>query len=107
MPKVFVINNSGHDYSKAKRFGELVFLTEGKVDGYAINKNYRELADKLKDVREGDYILVTSLASLNCITGWIIGQLNLPLNLLIFKEDKYLKRKLTPSIIGVHNDTTS
>lgn len=99
MPKVFIINDSGHDYTEAKKFGELVFLTTGTVASYDANKNYRQIVDKLKQAKQEDFILITSLASLNCIVGWIIGHLNLPLNMLLFKDGKYLKRRLTPRMI--------
>lgn len=92
--KVFIINNSSHDFSKASKFGELIYLTEGKVDSYNTNKNYRDMFESLKQAREGDYILVTSLASLNIIAGWIMGSLGLNLNLLIFKDGKYLERRM-------------
>lgn len=99
MNKVFIINNSGHDYSKAEKYGKLVYLTKGQVASYAANKSYREIADKMKDVTANDYILVTSLASLNCIAGWIIGYLRLPLNLLLYKDGKYIVRKMLPTLI--------
>lgn len=104
MSKVFVINDCGHDYSEAKRFGELVYLTKGQVPSFNTNKNYRTLLNKMKSASDGDYILVTSLASLNCIAGWIIGHLGLSLNLLLFKDGRYLKRRLVPKLIGEQHD---
>jgi len=102
--KVYIINDSGHDYSDATKFGDLVFLSRGKVDSFAVNKNYRELADKMVGAKNGDYILVTSLASLNCIAGWIVGYLQLDLRLLLFKDGEYLERTIKPSLINVEKE---
>lgn len=99
MSKVYIINDSGHDYSQAKEKGDLVYLTKGRVASYDTNKNFRNIIDSLKNVTEDDYILVTSLASLNIIVGWIIGYKRIPLNLLIFKDNKYLERRLVPTLI--------
>lgn len=99
MPKVYIINDSGHDYTEAEKYGELVYLTRGKVPSYAITQHYRVFAEKMKDATPEDYILVTSLASMNAICGWIIGTLGFPLNLLLFKEDTYVVRKLMPRLI--------
>jgi hypothetical protein len=99
MKNVFVINDSGHDFSEAEKFGKLIFLTEGHVQSFDTNKNFRSIIHKMKDVKEGDYILITSLASLNCIVGWIIGSLNLTLNILIYKNGKYLKRRIIPKLL--------
>jgi hypothetical protein len=93
-PKVFVINDSGHDFSGAKSYGKLVFLSKGKVASLPINKYYRHFADKMKDITEHDYILITSLASLNCVAGWVVGSKGLPLNLLLYKDGKYTVRTL-------------
>lgn len=100
MPKVFIINNSGHDYSDARRYGELIYLTKGIVAPFKTNLHYRELSEKMKHATPEDYILITSLASLNCIAGWIIGTLGFPLNMLIYKENKYIVKKLYPTLIG-------
>mgnify|MGYP003634383805 CR=1 FL=1 len=32
MNKVFIVNKSGHDFQDANRFGELIFLSKGKID---------------------------------------------------------------------------
>jgi hypothetical protein len=106
MPKVYIINDSGHDYSEAKQFGTLVFLTKGKVASYATTQHYRVFAEKMKDAGPNDFILVTSLASMNCIAGWIMGTLGFPLNLLLFKDDKYVVRRIVPRLVEPSYFTT-
>ena len=97
-PKVFIINKSGHDYSPAQEFGDLVFLSEGFVEPYDLNIHYREFSEKLQEAQEGDYLLITSLASLNALAGWILGIKGLSLNLLLFKGNKYLERNIKPKL---------
>lgn len=106
MSKVYIINNSGHDYSQAKKYGDLVFLTEGLIASQKTTLHYRILADKMKNAQPGDYILITSLASVNCIAGWIMGTLGYPLNLLIHdqKTGKYMERKLFPRLIKLKGE---
>jgi len=58
----------------------------------------------MKDATPDDYILVTSLASMNVIAGWIIGTLGFPLNLLLFKEDTYVVRRIMPRLIKPKGD---
>ena len=98
-PKVYIINDSGHDYIKAEKYGTLVYLTKGIVASYATTQHYRVFADKMKDATPEDYILVTSLASMNVIAGWIIGTLGFPLNLLLFKDGDYVVRRIMPRLI--------
>lgn len=97
--KVFIINNSGHDYSAAEKYGQLVFLTSGIVNTYATNMHYREMVENLKDATPEDYILITSLASMNAIAGWIVGLLGFPLNLLLFKDNDYVVRNIHPRLL--------
>ncbi len=99
MPKVYVINDSGHDYKEAEKYGTLVYLTRGKVASYATTQHYRTFAEKMRGATSNDYILVTSLASMNVIAGWIIGTLGFPLNLLLFKDGQYVVRRLMPRLI--------
>ena len=101
MPTVFIINKSGHDYSSARKYGDLVYLTEGLIASYKSTLHYRQLADKMKDATPDDYILITSIASINCIAGWIIGTLGFPLNMLIYssKDNRYVERKLFPKLL--------
>lgn len=106
MPKVFIINKSGHDFSSARKYGELIYLTEGLLASYKSTLHYRQLADKMKDAKPDDYILITSIASVNCIAGWIVGTLGFPLNMLIHssKDNRYVERKLFPELLNSTNN---
>lgn len=94
MSKVFIVNKSGHDFKDAKRFGEFVYLSEGKMDRYAITSVYREFSDVLDKSSEKDYILLTGLTSMCSIACSIFAYKWGCLNLLLYKNNRYIERRL-------------
>jgi len=100
-PRVYIINDSGHNFNKAKKYGDLVFLTKGRVASYKVTQHFRVFAEQMYDACEDDYILVTSLGSMNAIAGWLMGTLGFPLNLLLHiqKGDKYMIRRLQNNLL--------
>lgn len=95
MPRVYITNRSGHDYSDAYRFGdELIFLSEGRISALAVNKTYRELAEKLQNSKPDDYIVITSLPMLSAIACSILAAKHGKLNILVFKDGRYIERNI-------------
>lgn len=94
MPKVFVPNKSGHDFSAAQEFGELIFMTDGTVRRYQTNQIFRIFCDHMQDAQESDYLLVCSLSILNAIATGILVQKFSKVNYLLFHEGRYLQRTL-------------
>jgi hypothetical protein len=96
MSKVYIINKSSHDYTKATKYGELIFITEGLINAYNLNQTFRRAYTTLQefDAKE-DYILLTGLASTNLIIGWVLGWLQKDINVLLYKEGDYIVRRLT------------
>ena len=47
--KVYVVNKGGHDFSSAESYGELVYLSEGSLNRYAVTNMYRQFSDILKE----------------------------------------------------------
>lgn len=82
--KVFVINDSCHDYSEAESFGTLTFLTKGKINKLATARMYREFKTQLRDSSKEDYILLSSLTIMSVIACCIFTKMHNRLNLLIF-----------------------
>lgn len=97
-PKVYIPNKSYHNYTKAEKFGELVFLTEGKVNKTKPNDIARDIAEAMKDAQASDFIMITSLSvicGLACgMFAHRFGKLNLLLHDEHSKEDAYLFREL-------------
>lgn len=94
MQKVYVPNNSGHDFSNAESYGELIYITEGLLSKFQINQMYRKVADTLEDSNSEDYVLVTGLTQINIISASVFAYLHGRLNLLIYdaKEGEYVSR---------------
>lgn len=106
--RVFILNKGGHDYSKAERFGQLVYCSEGLLAKYDIGKMLRVLEDAMKGSAASDYILLTSLSSLCSVACAIFALRHQCLNLLIFKDGDYVERKIlltnpTPTTDRSHN----
>ncbi len=97
MPTVYIVNNGGHDYSDSTRFGHIQFLSAGPVSKFAISKMYREFAMKLRESTAADYILLTGLTTMACIACSCFAFLHGRINILIFKNGKYVERKLVLS----------
>jgi len=97
MPNVYIVNNGGHDYSDSSRFGHIIFLSAGPVSKFAISKMYREFAMKLRESTDADYILLTGLTTMACVACSCFAFLHGRINLLIFKNGKYVERKLVLS----------
>ncbi len=107
--KVYIVNNGGHDYTDALRFGDLVFCTHGTLDKFDTSQMYRELADAMFDSQPEDFILLTSLTSLCCIAAAIFAQKHGQLHLLLHKGGQYLPRSLylKGQQLGILPDTHS
>lgn len=92
MTKVFIVNRSSHDFSPAREFGEIVFLSEGPMNRYATNNMFREFEEQMKDSGPSDYIVPCSLNVMNSIACAIFAHKHGRLNLLLFKEGAYIER---------------
>jgi len=94
MTKVYVVNKSGHDFKDARRFGELIYLSQGKMDRYAVTSVYREFSDEFENSSSDDYILLTGLSSMSAIACSIFAYKWERLNLLLYKNGRYIERRL-------------
>ncbi len=95
-PNVYVVNKSAHDFSDAYRFGDLVFLSEGKQSRYAANDICRQFKPILEVSEPNDYILLTSLTVMNVIAASLFSVSHGKLNLLIHQSEtnSYVERRL-------------
>ena len=92
--KVFVVSGSSHDFSQAKHFGELIFLSQGPMNRYGVNNMYRQFWDKMKDSDEDDYVLVCGLAIMNGVAASIMAVLHGKINYLLYKKGGYMERNI-------------
>jgi hypothetical protein len=82
MPKVYITNKGGHDFSAARVFGDLVYLSDGKCDPYQVNQIYREFAGILQNSNKNDFLLITSLPVMNMVACAIMAYRHGRVNLL-------------------------
>jgi hypothetical protein len=95
MPRVFILNRGPHDYSDARRFGELTYCTDGSLDKDDLAQMYRELEPFIVlDSRPEDFILLTSLTSLCSIACAMFAARHGRLNLLIYRGDGYVAKTI-------------
>lgn len=94
MPNVYIINKSAHNFSKTRKYGTQVYLSEGLMDRYATNNIHRQFLHILKDSSPDDYIVLCSLNVMNSIACAIFTKLHGRLNLLLYKKGNYIERNL-------------
>jgi len=92
--KVFIVNKSGHDFSMAKQFGELIFLSEGKLNKLSVNHMFREFNEQLCTSSPSDLILPTGLSIMTGVACGIFGAIHGRLNLLVYVDKKYVERRI-------------
>jgi len=101
MSKVYVINYSGHNIHMAEKYGELVILTEGRVNIFNTDRNIIEIAEAMP-LTEHDYILISGSPVISFIVAMVASYLGLGIiQLLIYnckKGDYELRRIFTKNI---------
>lgn len=95
--KVYIINKAAHDFSAAKKYGKLVYLSQKPISRYATNNIFRLFYPILKKSGPEDYVLITSLNTMNIIACVIMALMHHKIKLLIhFSEDNsYIERILS------------
>ena len=93
--RVYIANASGHDMTDAARFGELHFITKGEIDRFRPNYMLRRAVRVLHDSEPDDYLLLTSLTILCSVICAVFARKHGTLNLLLFRNGKYIARKMT------------
>jgi len=99
LAKVYIVNKSIHDYSAAKEYGDLVFLSEGNMDRFSTSKAYRKFIPILEYSSEDDFLMVSGMSMLCIVAAFILGQRHDRLNLLLFKPKKGGKKEYLERII--------
>jgi hypothetical protein len=97
--RVYVINQGGHDYTSAERYGTLVFLTKGRVrNAYSTTMMYRNFSEDMQESQADDFILLTGLGVMNVIACSIFAYKHGKINLLIYAgKNRYTVRTIVLS----------
>lgn len=86
--KVFIVNKGCHDHSDARRFGDLIYLSNGPINRYATSNMFRDFYPKLSKSEPTDYILLTGLSVMNSIACSIFASLHGRVNILLYKSTR-------------------
>ena len=105
-PKVYVPNQSYHDFSDATRFGELVFLTQGPQDILKLNTVYRRVGELLRDAIAGDYLLISGPITVNAMAASILAYRFGRVKYLIFDgaSGRYVSKPILLSQVETRDD---
>ena len=93
-PTVYIVNRSAHNFSPAEQFGELMFMTQGLINRFAISEIYRTFQEFLQNSKPEDYLLVSGMSSQLVVATAILAQKHGRVNFLLWKDGEYLERTL-------------
>lgn len=104
MRKVFVVSGSSHNFSAARKWGELVFLSNGPMNRYAVNTMYINFYAAMKHSSPEDYVLICGLAIMNSVAASVMTSLHGKVNYLLFKKGEYLERNIVVPKLTIDNN---
>ena len=93
-PKVYVANRSAHDYSAARKYGDLIFVTSGPQKRYAATNHARAWMAALKDSKPTDYIILSSMNIICGVGCGLFAAMHGRLNILMYRNRRYVQREL-------------
>ncbi len=97
MPKVYIVNQAGHDFEKAKRFGdELVPVTQGNINVFRPDRTLYALKNALKHFGAEDFLLLSGNTLGNVLAALAVTQEIAVINILVYdaKNNDYLHHRL-------------
>jgi len=99
MPKVYVVQANGHDFSKARSWGTIETLFDGKVNVFASDALAQEIREKLEDAEEGDFLCLSGSSLANCMAYSHLLKTFGRVNVLIYshRDDVYELRTVRDS----------
>ena len=86
--RVYIVNNSGHDFSDAERFGELVIMSEGIIDKFNVTSMLRIFQMYLKTSTKEDFILQSGPSIMNAVACAAFAARHQCINLLIWRYEQ-------------------
>jgi len=94
MRRVYIVNRSPHDFSRAERFGRLVYLSDGSINRFSVSHMARLFKEALVDSEPSDYLVLCSLNVMNAVASGVFAAKHKRLNLLLYKRGDYEERNI-------------
>lgn len=93
MPQVYIVTTSNHDFTDAKRFGEITFIKDGCLPRYQVQQMVRVFQPIIDHSSPSDYIMSTGLTVAQNILCSMFSLKHKKLNLLIHNgKNRYVER---------------
>lgn len=93
--RVWITNYAGHDYEKAKPFGELKYLTKGFIDFKSLDRIKFLVAQEIADSSPDDYLLLSGTSLVCAIASVLFYALHGRVNILNFDKNTDSYRPIT------------
>jgi hypothetical protein len=98
LSKVYLVNEAGHDFSSATKFGELVSITIGNINIKRPDRDLYTIKEVLQEYTKDDYILLSGniFANIMVISHLLLEHKSKSLKLLIYnaKSHDYIEHIL-------------
>ncbi len=100
-PKVWVSNAAGHDHSAALQYGELVPITQDRVNVFNVQRLTSEMHETMADYQPKDWLLLSGHIVINCIALNIVLEKHGFAQFLIYdaKTHQYVPRDINQTQI--------
>ena len=105
MPKVFVVNQAGHDISPVRAVvpdAEIVCLSEGNVNVFNTDRVIRDFGVRLVGSGSDDYLLLSGSIAINLLAFAILFERHGQVNALLWhaRENRYVPRTIRKEDVG-------
>lgn len=89
--KVFIVSDGSHDYSLAKKHGDLELLLRDKINVFASDKLYRDIEDVLKGASPDDFLILSGNMLAAAMAFQVMMKFHGKVNVLIysFRNEQY------------------
>lgn len=104
MAKVFIVNSTDHNYSSAKKYGELHNVTDGKLPIFKTDAMIGILKVVLEKFSANDYLLISGPAWLTIMAAAMLFTKFVEIKFLVFdaKEQAYVVRHLNQETLKIN-----
>lgn len=96
--KVYITNVAGHDFTPAKSYGELRFITTGYVSFQSLDRVKADIAQSILESDPEDWLCLTGVPILQVVSAVAWFYKHGKVNLLVWdrkKRDRYRELKLS------------
>jgi hypothetical protein len=100
--KVYILNQTGHDYSGLEYFGDVSFVYDiKKINVFRLTDRIREINDRIENIDPDDYIVMSGYSILNSVMVSKALIKNGIVNVLLYNamSGEYVPRKIERSML--------